>query len=251
MEEEEGSFLRRPKRMLEEEEGPKCDPVWRKGYRVSPEEVNNTYKIRLPCLENAILWNVTVDGVVIRKEPGQKGPVGGALLLPPTERVAFENYLRAIPRLHPEQITQDGVYTWIMYDGGQFVATRVDTPFEVGTVHNSLALSVGAHVINGAGELKKNGSSIAFNLESGSFMKPWLRSKERDRYCPTKKLEDYVEDKIRILFPGAFYLGRSFITQDAFPITQDVLDVYLHAGFRVVPLTAENIQKCEEMATMP
>jgi hypothetical protein len=70
----------------------------------------------------------------------------------------------------------DGVYTWLLKEGG-LVALPVESEQEIGSVHANLwswTPSMGRVVA--AGELRKQGATLDYNLQSGSFMKPYLKT---------------------------------------------------------------------------
>ena len=66
----------------------------------------------------------------------------------------------------------DGIYTWIMYrdgDGFEVYAGKIRSNQEVGTLHQNLHLCA-EKTIQFAGELRKTGRSIDYNLQSGTYM---------------------------------------------------------------------------------
>jgi hypothetical protein len=66
----------------------------------------------------------------------------------------------------------DGVYTWIMYtagDGFEVYAGKIRSKQELGTLHQNLHLCV-QKTIQFAGELRKTGATIEYNLQSGTYM---------------------------------------------------------------------------------
>lgn len=70
----------------------------------------------------------------------------------------------------------DGLYTWILKDipergKDQFIAGRTRTKQETGTLHNNLDFLTGPGVVRAAGELRKTGLNIEFNLQSGTYTK--------------------------------------------------------------------------------
>lgn len=88
-----------------------------------------------------------------------------------TRRLVRERLLAAIPLYTPETFADsapDGIYTWIMSDKG-FFATPVYSMFEHGTLHSNLTDRTGAARVHSAGEAKKTGSQLAFNLLSGTY----------------------------------------------------------------------------------
>ena len=66
----------------------------------------------------------------------------------------------------------DGIYTWMMYrDGDSFVvyAGKIRSNQEIGTLHQNLSWCA-QKTVEFAGELRKTGSVIEYNLQSGTYM---------------------------------------------------------------------------------
>ena len=66
----------------------------------------------------------------------------------------------------------DGIYTWIMYrDGDSFdvYAGKIRSNQEIGTLHQNLSWCA-QKTVQFAGELRKTGSNIEYNLQSGTYM---------------------------------------------------------------------------------
>jgi len=66
----------------------------------------------------------------------------------------------------------DGIYTWIMYkDGSTFevYAGKIRSNQELGTLHQNLSWCVEKEVMF-AGELRKMGHHVDYNLQSGTYM---------------------------------------------------------------------------------
>jgi len=66
----------------------------------------------------------------------------------------------------------DGVYTWIMYkvgSGFEVYAGMARSSQEVGTLHQNLQICTG-RIVQFAGELRKTGNRIEYNLQSGTYM---------------------------------------------------------------------------------
>jgi len=66
----------------------------------------------------------------------------------------------------------DGMYTWIISrEGGLFAAQPISNQ-ELGTLHINLAMfnDIDKEDVIAAGELRKEGLNVTFNLQSGSFM---------------------------------------------------------------------------------
>lgn len=66
----------------------------------------------------------------------------------------------------------DGMYTWIISKEGTLFAAQPISNQELGTLHINLAMFNGIHKedVVAAGELRKVGHDVTFNLQSGSFM---------------------------------------------------------------------------------
>ena len=86
----------------------------------------------------------------------------------------------------------DGIYSWLLKEGG-FSMLPVESEQEIVSVHANLwswTPTMGRVVA--AGELQKKGSSIFYNLQSGSFMQPVLHTRKIQR-----TLVNYVSKKFR------------------------------------------------------
>lgn len=66
----------------------------------------------------------------------------------------------------------DGMYTWIISREGTLFAAQPISNQELGTLHINMAMFNGIHKedVVAAGELRKEGHNVTFNLQSGSFM---------------------------------------------------------------------------------
>jgi len=68
----------------------------------------------------------------------------------------------------------DGPYTWIMKDTGEppllVIVGRTSTQQELGTLHQNLDVISSPGDIVAAGEFLKEGSSLLYNLQSGTYM---------------------------------------------------------------------------------
>ena len=72
----------------------------------------------------------------------------------------------------------DGIYSWLLKENG-FAALPVESQQEIGSVHANLwswTPTMGRVVA--AGELRKEGTTVDYNLQSGSFMRPFLKTVE-------------------------------------------------------------------------
>lgn len=209
-----------------------CEGVWKDGYWVDTEFDVTKYADSIACFDfgKKLKWE---DGAV---------PVA---LLPPEDPIALRNYISSIPILN--RISTDGVYIWLLYslkdspETIRFAACFVDTPFEVGTKHGSIALRMRAEKVHGAGELKKTGNEIWFNLESGTYTKSWIESRTKKRTCSADELTETVIGEMKKRFPDAVYTSKPLIP--AVPFTKAKLDMYVAAGFRLKIIPPELVGK--------
>ena len=101
-------------------------------------------------------------------------------------------FIRNLEVIAEPAAVPDGVYTWILYkpntysnEQTQFAATKVWSALELGTAHLALAARVKAKTIHGAGELKRTGDTIEYNLLSGTFVLTWLNERKGKQLCST------------------------------------------------------------------
>ena len=76
---------------------------------------------------------------------------------------------------------RDGIYSWLLKEGG-FSMLPVESEQEIVSVHANLwswTPTMGRVVA--AGELQKRGDTIFYNLQSGSFMQPVLKTAKLQR----------------------------------------------------------------------
>jgi len=71
----------------------------------------------------------------------------------------------------------NGLYSWLLKEEG-LIMIPVESEQEIGSVHANLwSWTPTLGKVLAAGELKKEGTKIEYNLQSGSFMKPNLKTK--------------------------------------------------------------------------
>jgi hypothetical protein len=142
-----------------------------------------------------------------------------------------DEFIENIPLIY-EKPTDDGYYTWLIYteDAEQlFVATKALSILEIGTIHMDIAKRVNAKKIHAAGELKVDGESITFNLQSGTYMKPAMQKK--GNRCRTDYFEELVIKKVKMyLGDNAKDIEESLINKDNLPITGEELALYEEYG---------------------
>lgn len=220
-----------------------CNDEFEKGYKFRWDPFSNTpYKFFLCKLK-------TEDGKFVK------------INIP--ENFNLIEFLNSFPSYNQnELINKDGLYTWILYttdpdESIKFAAVEVKNAFEVGTLHKTLALKQGAFKIYGAGELQKNGNTITYSLQSGSFTKQILNSQERkdtkkrSRYfnnnnynsfnntpkkieCDSEKLERKIKSEFLKRFPGfnIKYIYNTMIDIIA-PVKNEDIDFYIKSGISV------------------
>ena len=72
----------------------------------------------------------------------------------------------------------DGIYSWLFKHDGMIVIP-VESAQEIGSVHANLwTWTPTLGKVYSAGELRKQGNRILYNLKSGSFMQPYLKTEE-------------------------------------------------------------------------
>lgn len=180
----------------------------------------------------------------------------------PEEKAGFRqqvrDFLATIPRLSSDQLgsAPEGVYTWLLYskDGSapQFAASKTETMLELGTVHYSIALSVGATAVHGAGELWKHGNEYTVNFLSGTFMDKWRDTLPAE--CSLETMQRFLQEKLkRDVFPSLFrgktlsFTRTGFVVNRFFTdaLTTDKLEAYVRAGFVVCRHPKENAGECK------
>ena len=192
-----------------------CEDVWKDGRRVEAwENLDSYYKKEANCTVKSARGYVHLSG---------------------TEE-QLKKYVFSLPVYNASNLPE-GVCTWAMYSTGaeiKFAATSIQNAFEMGSSHKLLMLRLGATRIHGAGELRKNGNTVDFNTQSGTYTREWVRSRVRARVCNGEELEDIISEKARG-FLSAYRIRpdiRTFITKEL-PITDDEIARYRAAGFVV------------------
>jgi hypothetical protein len=160
----------------------------------------DAYKVRNQCL--------TYNGMFVRLEGGD-------------------------PRkLRPIPIEQggDGIYTFLFDQNRSLHTAKVSNQFEIGSLHLTLAYEGQVTHVLAAGEFKKTGNRVEYNLLSGTFMKPWMDEMEHE-------YDDDIQKQAQTLFEDAgmtaVYTDKAFITAKNVPVTKEQLDTYVDAGFEV------------------
>ena len=142
-------------------------------------------------------------------------------------------YLNDIPITEGRPIN-DGYYTWIIYSNEgvdkKFVCCKAISVLEIGTIHKDIAERVSANKIHAAGEIYVNNNDTVFNLISGTYMLPALKSKRSRCY----DFESHVIEKVKtILGNDISFTDRTLITRNNLPVTQKEIDLYLSYGAKI------------------
>lgn len=202
-------------------------------------------------------WWRTTDGwkyvtrffpVFVKKNPDTKKSFncdvkneGGQYVLATLpDRGKLDAYLASLPIWNDPSKMPDGLYTWIFYHRAaspvQFAATRTWSALEMGTIHLAIATRVDASAVHGAGELRKTGNNIQYNLLSGSFTAEW--KKKMKGPCTGDALEKYIDDEfVRRFSSLTLQKTDTTLIDPTLPVTQEEVDTYTKAGwiFRFFP----------------
>jgi hypothetical protein len=169
-----------------------------KGYPVGKVDDLDAYKIRNQCLKYEAYY-VRLEGGDPRK-------------------------LRPIPM----EVGGDGIYTFLFDQTRRLHTAKVSNQFEIGSLHLTLAYEGNVKSVLAAGEMKKTGNKVVFNLLSGTYMKPWMAEVDDDMSIREQALELFQEAGI-----DAVYTDSPFITAKHVPVTKEQLHSYVDAGFTV------------------
>lgn len=170
-------------------------------------------------------------------------------------------YLDTIPRLSLDDLDSapEGVYTWLLWskDGSspQFVASKTETMLELGTTHYSIATSIGASRVHGAGELWKHGGELTVNFLSGTFMQSWVLPKD----CPLAAMQQYIKRKLQTEVLPDLFRGKTLSFSDTTfiaprflegALTTAELESYVAAGFVVCIYNEGAWEECKSTKAM-
>jgi len=146
-----------------------------------------------------------------------------------------DDFLNDIPLIR-ERPTENGYYTWIIYsrpgEEKVFVAVKVMSILEVGTIHKAIAHKVDADKIHAAGEIFLDNDRLYFNLLSGTYMRnTFNRTRRRRSRCDPDELEDLIIGKMKdYLGNNITWTSRDLISEAVLPVTQGELDLYQSYG---------------------
>ena len=146
-----------------------------------------------------------------------------------------DDFLNDMPLVR-ERPTENGYYTWIIYSRPDeekiFVAVKVLSILEVGTIHKAIAHKVDADKIHAAGEILVDNDRLYFNLLSGTYMQnTFNRTRRRRGRCDPDELEDLIIGKMKdYLGNNITWTSQTLIKEAVLPVTQGELDLYQSYG---------------------
>jgi hypothetical protein len=155
---------------------------------------------------------------------------------PPGKPADTIDYIFSIPVYTKSELesAENGVYAWILCKlpgeeeaDPQFIARKVNSVLEVASLHKAIARAVGAATIHGAGEVRKEGSTLTFNFLSGSYMQL-----DCDRDARETFMRSYLV-KPEMFGSNAKFAAdmmQTFITHTP---TMAELQEYANKGFRI------------------
>ena len=159
-----------------------------------------------------------------------------AFVSPPGKPADTIDYIFSIPVYTKSELesAENGVYAWILCKlpgeeeaDPQFIARKVNSVLEVASLHKAIARAVGAATIHGAGEVRKDGSTLTFNFLSGSYMQL-----DCDRDARETFMRSYLV-KPELFGSNAKFAAdmmQTFITHTP---TMAELQEYANKGFRI------------------
>jgi hypothetical protein len=149
--------------------------------------------------------------------------------------------LKNFNRLDQHQLLEanDGVYNWLLYSSTgdptiKFICTEVVSPFEIGTRHQALAFNSRTDVdkIYGGGEIYKTGSTIEYNLLSGTYSHPLVRY----NFSKNRKVTADIKAAFMTFVPTATYTDdeeTGFMSKIKV-VKNSVLELYKAYGYTVL-----------------
>ena len=161
------------------------------------------------------------------------------------------------PILHNEAIysAPDGTYVYIVSDKG-FFANKVRSYMELGTIHRIVASDSQSSKVYFAGELRKKGEHVDYNLFSGTYTLVLLKLHPKIEH-----LEERMKTVLEQMFVSygltPTFQHTSYITPNTLTITEDELRLYALMGYNIrhYPTTegycsVEEITKLQGMIDM-
>jgi len=157
-------------------------------------------------------------------------------VLPPSDPAKLIEYIYDVRVYTKSDLgsAEDGVYAWIFCklpgeeDGEpQFLARKVESILEIASLHKAIARAVGAATLHGAGEVKKEGSTLTFNFLSGSYMQLDCNREARETFMTTYLTKPDLFGANAKLAADRM---KTFITN---PPTMSELQSYANKGFHI------------------
>ena len=127
----------------------------------------------------------------------------------------------------------DGTYTYIVDQTGRFCAVKVDNVLEIAAKHGFLAYKMHTPRVLVSGECRKMGTTIEFNVLSGTYMRDWMNETLKGE-CD-KDVQDRAIEFIQKANPGTTiaYTAQMLVSPEALPVLREHLDKYVSAGYEV------------------
>lgn len=159
-----------------------------------------------------------------------------AFVAAPGKAIDTINFIHEIPVLTKEEFegAENGTYAWVICkiageedEPPKFFARKVRSILEVGSLHKAIVRGILAATIHGAGEARKEGSTITFNFLSGSYMQIDCDKDARETFLKEHLASDEMFGK-KAKFPKDML--QTFITEKP---TMEELQDYADKGFRI------------------
>jgi hypothetical protein len=88
---------------------------------------------------------------------------------------------------------EDGIYTWILKDDIMYLSKTLSYQ-EIGSLHVNLSMFSETKKLTAAGELKKENTTVSYNLRSGTYMDKVIKTREaRDKIV--RIVSDFISTK--------------------------------------------------------
>ena len=173
------------------------------------------------------------------------------------------NLSSTMPILDQDDKLEDGIYTWVILslndnddknDEPRMYLKKTLTSYEFGTKHQEILYHITCkhmqcenYKLYYAGELLKEGNTIKFNLESGTYMKESLNPKKRT--MGTIKMSKITAGEMineRLNKTGKLTIKEgndTFITHESIPLTENDLKIYNFFGAKIYKF--DNPESCK------
>lgn len=143
-------------------------------------------------------------------------------------------------------ITDDGTYVFLFDQNANFWNTKVDNLFEYGQIHYTLVFASKVYEskikrVLAGGEIRKKGTLLEFNLQSGTFMAEWL-VEDLNNQC-TDDLVKLVTQRLKEIHPSfeIVYNKETFIHDKSLKLETTFLDKLYRAGFVIRMYKDKNV----------